>query len=432
MTKVVLGALLRSFGGGIPALLRRRFYDVLREEDFEDVLSMGLFRLWNARHRYDIAQASLRVWLYRICENAALAVSRTGGLSVQINPDEDVAWRVFEVFSKLHSPRLVNVKVAIRKPKAESGETQEPKSEVTNLKSEMPDPQFLLFSNTICQGEEIGPVCRVADGESPPIEITVTATLNGQPWSQTIAIENVKDDASYLPRHWAKLEIDRLLAENATENREAIVALSKSMYVMSPFTSLLVLENVEMYNQFNVDRGRKDQRAMYACPEQIEVVVENRDTIDSTDSTIDGEIATTGSNESDVASTIVRIPQLSWPMPSLNDNGVEELSRHPMYWSRFRPLGFQKNNLWLEQNSASDFVTPPYLNCFTYQGGWNLNPIQNEWESKDLFESAYSNGPVAEYGQYVPAIPELRAVDFENLQRLPRFSTSPGITSNGK
>ena len=47
-----------------------------------------------------------------------------------------------------------------------------------------------------------------------------------------------------------------------------------AMYVMSPFTSLLVLENEEMYEQYHVDRGRKDHWALYPCPETIEVVHE--------------------------------------------------------------------------------------------------------------------------------------------------------------
>src|SRR5207247_529700 len=50
--------------------------------------------------------------------------------------------------------------------------------------------------------------------------------------------------------------------------------LSKSMYVMSPYTSLLVLENDAMYERFKVDRGRKDRWALYPCPEKIPVVTE--------------------------------------------------------------------------------------------------------------------------------------------------------------
>ncbi|MEJ7591775.1 MAG: sigma-70 family RNA polymerase sigma factor [Planctomycetaceae bacterium] len=73
-----LDEILRSFGAGVLGLLRQRFRDVLREEDLEDVLSMGLFRLWNSRERYRVDRASLRVWWYHICENAARDVLRMG------------------------------------------------------------------------------------------------------------------------------------------------------------------------------------------------------------------------------------------------------------------------------------------------------------------------------------------------------------------
>jgi len=73
-----LEEILRSFGAGILGLLRRRFRGVLREEDVEDVLSIGLFRLWISRDRYQSDRASLRVWRYRICENAARDVLRMG------------------------------------------------------------------------------------------------------------------------------------------------------------------------------------------------------------------------------------------------------------------------------------------------------------------------------------------------------------------
>ncbi|MCA9012444.1 MAG: FecR domain-containing protein, partial [Planctomycetaceae bacterium] len=319
------------------------------------------------------------------------AASRTGGLSTQINPDEDIAWRAFDLFNKLHLPRLVNVECwtafsscsdknkAMRlgpdglphplpvasatgidphRMESPEGATEVlcgklcrafsplvffgaspgshgpgigyvgpsgPESQAVargaiahggltpnrspDQSDDSNESRFLLFSDTVTQGEELAAICRIPEGQPLPQEITVTATLNGQPWSQTVAVNDVKEDASYLPRHWAKLEIDRLLAENATANRETIVALSKSMYVMSPFTSLLVLENDEMYTQFNVDRGRKDHWALYACPETIEVVVEN-----------DGEAAvpaaslttSNGKTPSDVMSTVARLPGASF------------------------------------------------------------------------------------------------------------------------
>ncbi len=46
------------------------------------------------------------------------------------------------------------------------------------------------------------------------------------------------------------------------------------MYVMTPFTSLLVLENEAMYEEFKVDRGRKDHWALYETPKKIRTVYE--------------------------------------------------------------------------------------------------------------------------------------------------------------
>lgn len=73
-----LAELLRRCGAQVLALLRQRFRGVLREEDLEDVLSIGLYRLWKHWRRYDNARASLRVWYFRICENAARDVLRLG------------------------------------------------------------------------------------------------------------------------------------------------------------------------------------------------------------------------------------------------------------------------------------------------------------------------------------------------------------------
>src|SRR5262249_52709097 len=67
---------------------------------------------------------------------------------------------------------------------------------------------------------------------------------------------------------------DRLLAADAMGHKSTIINLSKAMYVMTPFTSLLVLEHEDLYVQYKVDRGRKDHWAMYDCPAKIPVVYE--------------------------------------------------------------------------------------------------------------------------------------------------------------
>ena len=186
------------------------------------------------------------------------AASKSGGYFTQINPDEDIAWRAFELSSLLNTPRLLNVDVT-----------------TPNRQLAVDDSgTFLNFADTIVQGEEICAVARFPVGERLPKTVLVSGLLNGQPWKQTIKVKRVADEAEHLPRSWARLQIDRLLADNAAEHRSEIIRLSKSMYVMSPFTSLLVLENEEMYTQHNIDRGRKDHWALYACPDEIKVVHE--------------------------------------------------------------------------------------------------------------------------------------------------------------
>src|SRR5207237_8419133 len=96
----------------------------------------------------------------------------------------------------------------------------------------------------------------------------------GRPIAHAVAGQHMPDDAGCLPRTWAKLEIDRLLADGSAKNKNTIIDLSKAMYVMTPYTSLLVLETDADYERFKVDRGRKDHWAMYDCPAKIPLVYE--------------------------------------------------------------------------------------------------------------------------------------------------------------
>ncbi|HUG93505.1 MAG TPA: VIT domain-containing protein [Planctomycetaceae bacterium] len=223
-------------------------------------------------------------WSREFMESAARL---TGGLVWPINPDEDVSWKAFELVSTLNAPRLVDVRVA-------DGDGR---------------LSFLTFAHQLAQGEELCAVTRLGADEPLPKSLTVSGVLVGaaavgrsstpsasgrasigpqsdgvelrptaaeNPWTKTFSLEHiaVADGAAYLPRFWAKLEIDRLLSEDAAGHKQRIVELSKSMYVMSPYTSLLVLESEAMYAQYNVDRGRSDHWAMYPAPEQIPVVYE--------------------------------------------------------------------------------------------------------------------------------------------------------------
>ncbi|MDA1013149.1 MAG: VIT domain-containing protein [Planctomycetota bacterium] len=181
-----------------------------------------------------------------------MAASRTGGHFTQVNPDEKVTWRVFELFSTLNAPRLLNVQVNDTAERFE----------------------YLAINDALTQGQELCAIARLPVDADLPETLLITGKLRGETFRQEISVANVATNANYLPRTWARLEIDRLIADGSEKNKATIVQLSKAMYVMSPYTSLLVLENEAMYAQFKVDRGRDDHWALYPAPKKIKVVHE--------------------------------------------------------------------------------------------------------------------------------------------------------------
>jgi RNA polymerase sigma factor (sigma-70 family) len=79
--KDALAEILRCYAPGIIETLHRRFtkrLHLLRYEDVEDVVSIALRRLWDARASYDDTKQSLRVWFYCIAENVAKDVLKHG------------------------------------------------------------------------------------------------------------------------------------------------------------------------------------------------------------------------------------------------------------------------------------------------------------------------------------------------------------------
>ncbi len=267
-----------------------------------------LLRLLPAHARY-VGVAVGKRWSKSFMESAA---NHSGGHVTQINPDEAVVWRAFDLLSTLNAPRLTEISVRSSDvASAREGEAPaEPRTPKTpgsagaspsqTSRSQTSPSQFLLLTNSLAHGQELAAVARFPKGQALPKSVTITGKLNGKAYSQTVSLASGAASAprsaatqsttatettggltpprspslSHLPRTWARLEIDRLVALGATEHKPQIIELSKSMYVMSPFTSLLVLETEAMYEQFKVDRGRKDHWAMYPAPAEIPVVAD--------------------------------------------------------------------------------------------------------------------------------------------------------------
>jgi len=187
------------------------------------------------------------------------AAAQQGGYFTQINPNEPLAWRATDLVTTLNSPRLLTVKA----------------SSALSTQYSVPGTQsWLLTSDSLSSGETFCALTRLPANKPLPKTITLSGQLDGAAWKREIPVQAVAEGAGYLPRQWARLEIDRLLAADGAKHKEEIIKLSKAMYVMSPYTSLLVLENDAMYEQYKVDRGRKDHWAMYPAPAEIPVVRE--------------------------------------------------------------------------------------------------------------------------------------------------------------
>jgi tetratricopeptide (TPR) repeat protein len=190
----------------------------------------------------------------------SLAARRSGGLYENIHPDENLRWRAMDLVATLNTPRLTDLTVT--------------------AKVDGNALPLLPVDTMVGHGEQICLAGAVDITKKLPQAVTIKGLLNGKPWQKRIACKPQDANAGYLPRLWAKLEIDRLVELHARtgkyEHRQEAIRLSRDMYVMCPWTSLIVLENEAMYLRYDVEQGRSDHWAMYPAPAKMKVVYQPR------------------------------------------------------------------------------------------------------------------------------------------------------------
>ncbi|MDA1013150.1 MAG: RNA polymerase sigma factor [Planctomycetota bacterium] len=74
----VLRDILLQLAPAVKSVVLQRYCGVLNESDVEDVLAMGIYRLWNHRDRFDPDRGTVRVWFFRIVDNAARDILKHG------------------------------------------------------------------------------------------------------------------------------------------------------------------------------------------------------------------------------------------------------------------------------------------------------------------------------------------------------------------
>ncbi len=92
------------------------------------------------------------------------------------------------------------------------------------------------------------------DGEQAG-EVIVTGNRGGEPvrFSARVALADADKGNSFIPRLWARMHLDYLLEQGSTSAaRDEIIALSEEYNILTPYTSLLVLESDADRERFKV------------------------------------------------------------------------------------------------------------------------------------------------------------------------------------
>lgn len=179
----------------------------------------------------------------------------SGGLSVQLDASEDLGWRALDLVATLNTARVHGLRA-----------------------------EFLAADGTVLQGLNVHASGRnLAHGETltllartpqTPSSLRLRGVQAGEAWTQTLSLTLDTGEARYLPRLWARARIASLQADGLETHRDEITRLGMENFLVTPTTSLLVLENEAMYRQYKVTRPDKHTWARYPAPASIDVVRE--------------------------------------------------------------------------------------------------------------------------------------------------------------
>lgn len=201
-------------------------------------------------------KAKVRVFVFGVGEDVNThlldrAANQNGGLSQYVAPDEDIEVKVSGLADKMSNPVLANVRV-----------------EVDKLKTSMLHPSALpdLFS-----GDQITLFGRY-DGSGDSV-IRLTGDVNGhrREFIYEGTFPAMQGDNTFIPRLWATRRVGFLLDEirlrgENVELKDEVIRLSREYGIMTPYTSYLVLEDDQAYQQHGIKRGGGEAPKPSAIP----------------------------------------------------------------------------------------------------------------------------------------------------------------------
>lgn len=173
-------------------------------------------------------------------EPAALkAIGSLGGGSVRrVSAERNPQATALDLLTEIASPALRDLKV-----------------EFVGLRTARVYPEVL--PNVPAGTQQILMGRYLPEGKDQSGEIVVTGTLGGKPvrYTSKVQLRDADQGNSFVPRLWARMHLDKLLEQGRTEIvKQDVIALSEEFNIITPYTSLLVLESDADRARFAVKR----------------------------------------------------------------------------------------------------------------------------------------------------------------------------------
>jgi ferric-dicitrate binding protein FerR (iron transport regulator)/tetratricopeptide (TPR) repeat protein len=185
------------------------------------------------------------------------------GLHLHVGEGEPVSWRALELLTTLSTTRVLDLDAQLLDASDQtiaSGRTH-------------------ASARSVADGETFELLAELGADEADPIAVQLRGRVAGETWTKRIELPPPTDGARWLPRKWARAHVAALTEAGVEANAEEITKLGLEHFLVTPTTSLLVLENEKMYRDFDVHRPPPDAWASYAAPDRIEVVREGVTTV---------------------------------------------------------------------------------------------------------------------------------------------------------
>lgn len=185
------------------------------------------------------------------------------GLHLHVGEGEPVSWRALELLTTLSTTRVLDLQAQLLDASGQAiGSTRTHAS-----------------ARSLADGETFELLAELGATDPDPVAVQLQGRAGGQAWTKRIELPPPADGARWIPRNWARAHVAALTESGVEANAEEITKLGLEHFLVTPTTSLLVLENEKMYRDFDVHRPPADAWASYAAPDRIEVVREGATTV---------------------------------------------------------------------------------------------------------------------------------------------------------